>query len=79
MVHYFYGGMGWSGWLIMTLTMVAFWTLVVYAVVAITRLDGPKGARDADPLRILERRFARGEVDEAEYRRLQGVSGAGVR
>ena len=72
MMHWFYDGMGWSGWLMMTFTMVAFWALVVYAVVAITRSD--RGASDKtadqDPTRILDRRFARGEIDEDEYRRL---------
>lgn len=79
MMHWFYGDMGWSGWLLMAMTMVAFWALVVYAVVAITRSDRPHDQRDADPIRILEQRFARGEIDEAEYHRLHDVLEAGVR
>ena len=79
MMHYFYGGMGWGGWLVMTLAMVAFWALVVFAVVSITRGDGPREAISADPLRILEERFARGEIAEDEYHRMHDVLEAGVR
>lgn len=79
MMHWFYGGMGWGGWLVMSLAMVAFWTLVVYAVVAITRSDPPSDPGRPDPMRILDQRLARGEIDEAEYRRLHDVLEAGVR
>ena len=81
MMHWFYGGMGWTGWLMMTLVMVAFWALVVYAVVAITRSDRPTRDKteDEDPLRILDRRFARGEIDEDEYHRRHGALETGAR
>lgn len=80
MMHWFYGGMGWTGWLLMTLAMVAFWGLVVYAVIAITRSDRPGATHEdplrQDPVRILEQRFARGEIDEDEYRRRRAVLSA---
>lgn len=81
MMHWFSGGLGWSGWLVMTLTMVAFWALVVYAVVALTRSDRPSNgnADDEDPVRILEQRFARGEIDEDEYLSRHSVLGASNR
>lgn len=70
-------GMGWTGWLLMSLTAIAFWALVVVAVVALfrgTRSD-PKQARDEndDARRILDQRFARGEIDTDEYHARQVV------
>ena len=32
-----YDGMGWAGWLVMAVTALAFWALVVFAVVALFR------------------------------------------
>jgi len=64
-------GLGWGGWIVMTLTMVAFWSLVVFGVIAIFRGDRerrsvrPPGERD--PEQILDERFARGEIDRDEY------------
>ena len=56
----------------MTLAMVAFWALVVFAVVALFRgtaaaPGGPTGRTGADPMEILDERFARGEIDDDEY------------
>ena len=67
-----YNGMGWGGWIVMTLVMLAFWALVVFAVVAIFRGVG-KSSRPVeptsrrDPLDILQERFARGEIEVDEY------------
>ena len=71
-------GMGWGGWIVMTLIMVAFWSVVVFAVVAIFRGDrdarsGPQQSRGRDPMQILDERFARGEIDVDEYRARQQV------
>lgn len=70
-----YGGPGWGGWLVMALTMVAFWGLLVVAGVAVWRTAG-RGARpdrgddlERTPQRLLDERLARGEIDEDEYRR----------
>lgn len=43
-----YGGTGWGGWLLMTLVMLAFWALLVFAVVAIFRGVGRR-AESAEP------------------------------
>lgn len=68
-------GMGWGGWLLMTLTMVAFWALVVFAIVALFRGTGgsvPRGeSRPRDAQELLDERFARGEIDAEEYRSRQ--------
>lgn len=70
MMGWYGDGVGWGGWLVMMFGMVAFWGLVVWAVVVIFR-----DARSTDswsarrgPLDTLDERFARGEIDEAEYR-----------
>lgn len=76
-------GMGWSGWLVMSLTALAFWVLVVVVVVSLfrgprtgteTRVAGHDGhtGRAGHPSEgsadlILDERFARGEIDADEY------------
>jgi putative membrane protein len=69
---WWHDGMGWGGWIVMTLTMLAFWSLVVFGVVAIFRDDREnrraRTPRDQDPSRILDERFARGDIDVDEYR-----------
>jgi putative membrane protein len=69
MMGWYHDGMGWSGWLGMALGMVAFWGLVVWAVVVLFRSTESQGTRatDHDPRGILDDRFARGEIDEVEY------------
>jgi putative membrane protein len=66
------GGVWWGpGWgLIGFLLMIAFWTLVVVIIVGMVR--GGRG-RAAEPtgasssLRILEERYARGEINREEF------------
>lgn len=64
-------GLGWGGWILMTLSMVAFWALVVFGVIALFR-SGQDGRpvrppRERDAQQILDERFARGEIDRDEY------------
>ena len=77
MMGWYGDGMGWGGWIAMTLAMVVFWAVVVLAVVAIFRGTSdprrPSRAVRPDPLGILEERFARGEIDAEEYRARQSV------
>jgi putative membrane protein len=70
MMNGYYGGMGWGGWVLMALLMVGFWGLVVFAVVALFRGNSSSSdvMRPADPRRILDERFARGEIQLDEYR-----------
>ena len=73
MMGWYGEGGGWGGWLLMMLFMVAFWGLVIFALVALFRGTGRSGGGEAsalarpDPLQILDERFARGEVDAEEY------------
>jgi putative membrane protein len=62
---------GW-GWFAMTLGMVAFWGLIITAVVMFVRAVGPASTTSAPPSspeQILAERFARGEIDQDEYHR----------
>ena len=70
MIGWYHDGMGWGGWLVMLLGMVVFWGLVVWAVVVLSRDAGSDNAWPShhDPLDTLDERFARGEIDETEYR-----------
>ena len=65
-------GWGPGAWLAMAFVMVVFWTIVVAAIIALVRTDrgrgpGEIGRRTDDALRILDERFARGEIDADEY------------
>ncbi|WP_370647182.1 SHOCT domain-containing protein [Mycobacterium sp. IDR2000157661] len=76
---FWYGhDMGWWGYAGMGIGMVLFWTLVVVGIVALIRVS--LGAKDSGstasmppqqhyrvPEEILADRFARGEIDEADY------------
>ena len=70
-------GMGWGGWVVMTMVMVVFFALAITAVVAAVHYlgDGSQrgkvrgGPSARAPEDVLADRFARGEVDDEEYRR----------
>ncbi len=60
---------GWGSWAAMSIGMVAFWALIAVVVVAVVRsLRDDGGRRGDDALRVLDERFARGDIDEHEYR-----------
>jgi putative membrane protein len=74
MMMWYGSNWGWGAWSLMTVGMVAFWALVITAVVLVVRyLVTPDGA-GADPLDrksaedLLAERYARGEIDADEYR-----------
>ncbi|MEW5810019.1 MAG: SHOCT domain-containing protein [Actinomycetota bacterium] len=72
---------GW-GYTAMAIVMVLFWLLVIAAIVALVR-SGTGGtqnrpARQAPPFvespeQVLAARFARGDIDEAEYQQRLAV------
>jgi putative membrane protein len=76
MMGYDGDGWGWAGWILMTVGMVAFWAVVITAVVlAIRYLTGSRGSAATSTSSgqtraedVLAERFARGEIDENEYR-----------
>jgi putative membrane protein len=71
-------GWGWGGWILMGLGMVVFWAAVIILVVLVIRYftsdrssasatrtaPGPNRAED-----LLGERFARGEIDDEDFRR----------
>ena len=67
MMDWYHDDLGWTGWLLMTLLMVVFWAMVIFAVAALFRGAGSVTERRT-PEQILDERFARGEIDAADYR-----------
>jgi uncharacterized membrane protein len=71
-----YGGMN-TGWIV--LCMVAAAAIVALVVWAILRAGSQSGSRKArqpsrpDALETLERRFAKGEIDDREYARRRAL------
>ncbi len=70
------GDWGWGGWLLMSLTMLAFLALVAWGVFLVWRSTTHPhsvGGEHGSPVRqspeeILAERLARGEIDADEYR-----------
>lgn len=66
---------GWAGWVFFCVVAVVFWAAVITALIFAIRYAG--GSHDAAggpppqalPEDVLAQRFARGEIDEDEYRR----------
>jgi len=60
---------GWGGFLAMSLMMVLFWGGLVWLVAYAIRTTSGRGrGTEARPaIRILEERFARGEIDHDEF------------
>ena len=64
---------GWStgSWVLMSLVMVAVWGAVIALIVLLVRSahrEPPRRIPDGDAARrILDERFARGEINEDEY------------
>jgi putative membrane protein len=73
---------GWGGWVLMTVAMVLFVVAVIFAIVMSIRYLGgsnpvPRESRPSyarpGPENMLADRFARGEINEEEYRRRLSV------
>jgi putative membrane protein len=59
-------GDGWWWW--MPVGMVVFWGLVAVVIVLVVRALAPARTKP-DPRGMLDERYARGEIDDEEYRR----------
>jgi putative membrane protein len=76
-MRWYVPGMMRSGFMLMTLSSVLMWLLIIGVIVAV----GMFAARQARPpqptaRQLLDQRYARGEIDEEEYRRrLHGLVG----
>lgn len=86
MMYWWGEGMGGWGWAMMTISTVVFWALLIAGVVALVRYTrtagvarGPQTPAAATAEQILAERYARGEIDESEYRhRLDTLGETGV-
>lgn len=81
MRHYYGHGIGLGGWFVMVAMMVVFWGALAWIVVTLLRSRGTRvhePTAGTEPMRILDERFARGEIDEAEYRRRRDVLRGGT-
>ncbi len=61
---------GWA-WVFMGIAGVLFWTALIVGIVMVLRHVGSNGTgyrNPAGPEEVLAQRFARGEIDEQEYR-----------
>lgn len=70
-----WGGMGGAGWVLMTILWVVLLAAVVWALAS---LFPARVRRDAEavperPEEILDRRLARGEIDQATYEQLRAT------
>jgi putative membrane protein len=75
MMNWYGNGMNGWGYGLMTLTMLLFWALVIAGVVVLVRYLGSHARLTSNaqpphstPEQILAERFARGDIDDEEYR-----------
>ncbi len=67
--------MGEHGWWIGfgAVHMILFWGLIILAIVALVKIlfggTSDEGSRQSSPLELLQRRYARGDIDTEEYQR----------
>lgn len=82
MMWYWGAGVHWWGWLLGIASMLVFWGLLIWAVVAVAgwaRREGSPRKHGETAEVILARRFAAGEIDADEYRqRLATLRGGEV-
>lgn len=73
-----YGHMGWGAGfgLLGGLMMLVFWGVIIALIVIAVRWlsgDGQGGGKSSEAMDILKSRFARGELDEEEFRKRKAV------
>ena len=70
---YWGGGIHWRGWFIGVVLTIAFWVVMFYLVLSLMRgigtHDRSHSQMHEDPERTLARRFANGEINDAEFHR----------
>ena len=84
MMYWHDGSPGWGGWVLMSVMMVLFWGALIFAGVAVWKAlsrDNRSSSRTdpakSDPELLLDERFARGEIDEDDYKRRRELLHAG--
>jgi putative membrane protein len=76
MMYWFGTDIGGWGYALMIVSMAAFWGLLITAFVVFTRSDDRS---ESAPENLLAQRFARGEIDEAEFHDRRAALRGGVR
>jgi putative membrane protein len=66
MMYWGNGDWNWAAWLAMSGSMVLFWGLIAWTIVAVGRqpCDTPRSPED-----VLADRFVHGEIDDEDFRR----------
>lgn len=70
MMWWYHDGPGWAGWVAMTVMMLIFWAILIAGGIAVYRAlrhQDRQAGGVTDAMRILDERFARGEIDVEEY------------
>lgn len=72
MMYWYDDNMGWWGYTVMGIGMVLFWALLIVGIFALIKSSTGASTRrvtpPSSPAQVLADRFARGDIDEAEYR-----------
>jgi putative membrane protein len=66
---YFNDGWHWGAGLVMFVFMAGFWVALAVIIGSVVTRGGPTEPPHSEAQRILDQRFARGEVDQDEYER----------
>lgn len=74
MMFWYGDGMSSWGYVLMTIGMVVFWALIIFGIMMLVRAAAPRSTpppstQAPTPEEVVAMRFARGEIDEDEYRR----------
>ena len=87
MMYWYGSGMSGWGYALMTVSMILFWGAVIFGIVAVVRYFARSGqpaealppphssVPSQTPEQLLAERFARGEINEEEYRHRLAVLG----
>lgn len=66
---------GWTWWLPMGLSMIVLWGGVFALIWALSKRRTPQAVEHASAVEVLDRRYARGEIDESEWRHRRDLLG----